>query len=645
MWKRFSKLLHLPVFIPSIIIIVLLAVLCILFPIEMKNNLNLVKSFISDYFGWFYVLSVSLFIIFLLLISGSRLGDIRLGGDDEKPEYSFISWFSMLFASGMGIGLMYFGVAEPISHYAFPILDGSSEIEKTKNAILISFYHWGIHAWAIYAIMGLALAYFGFRYKLPLTIRSGFYPILKEHSNKLCGNIIDVIALFSTVFGISTSLGFGALQINAGLTHLGFVSEQNIGTQIILIVSIMFIVAISTFVGIAKGMKKISEINLFMAFILLVSIIILGPTVFLLSGFTENIGYYVRNLIDLSFTTFAYDDSKKSWISGWTILYWAWWVSWAPFVGLFIAKISRGRTVREFILGVLFIPSLFNFIWMSVFGNSAILVNREENNSLVDTISNTSILLFKFLESYPFGSALSIIALIVIALFFITSADSGVHVINSISSKGSDKSTPQHSAFWIVLMIVISCSLLYSGGLEALQTMTLITTLPFCIIMLFLCIGVWKGLLVDNQYFSKKFTYSSRYWKTTNWKEQLNKIIVDFTELDVKNFLETVAKPAFHLVSLELSSYSVKATINSDDKSFIEIVIPQKNKHNFIYGIRCESKSQGKFEPTTYFSDGRNGYDVKFMHQEELITDILRQYDLYLNLIKDDKHALKTSIE
>lgn len=298
MWKSLTQNLHRPVFLPSLLIILTITLACVLFPEQSQFLLSHIKSTISEQFGWFYILSVSLFILFLLLIAGSRLGDIKLGNDAELPEYPFISWFAMLFASGMGIGLMYFGVAEPISHYLTFQNDFPSEIDRTKNAIVISFYHWGIHAWAIYAVMGLALAYFGFRYKKPMTIRSGFYPILKEHSNKMCGNIIDIVALFSTVFGICTSLGFGALQINAGLVHLGVLSENHILSQIAIIVAMMAVVAVSVLVGVSKGMKRISELNLLLALLLLVLVVLLGPTLFLMSGFTENLGDYFKNLIE-----------------------------------------------------------------------------------------------------------------------------------------------------------------------------------------------------------------------------------------------------------------------------------------------------------------------------------------------------------
>lgn len=646
MWKALMQNMHRPVFVPSLLIILSITLACVLFPTQSQALLSQIKNGISEMFGWFYILSVSLFILFLLLISGSRLGDIKLGNDADPPEYPFVSWFAMLFASGMGIGLMYFGVAEPISHYLAFQNDFSSEIERTKNAIVLSFYHWGVHAWAIYAVMGLALAYFGFRYKKPLTIRSGFYPILKEHSNKMCGDVIDIVALFSTVFGICTSLGFGALQINAGLVYLGVFSENHIGTQITIIVVMMIVVALSTLLGVSKGMKRISELNLLLAFLLMVLVVLLGPTVFLLAGFTENMGDYLKSLIELSFRTFAYDEQKQDWIAGWTVLYWAWWLSWAPFVGLFIAKISKGRTVREFILGVLFIPSLFNFLWMSIFGNSAIWFDQQSSGELAQFANDTSSLIFHFFEHFPMAGVLSVIAITVIALFFITSADSGVNVINSISSKGHDKPTRVQNLFWVVLMIVLSCALLYSGGLSALQTMTLIITLPFCLIMLVLCIGVWKGLLVDNQYFSKKFTHSSRYWKGKDWREQLNKIVVNHTKQDVTKFIQEVAKPAFHLFALELKSYGTVVSVTSDEQSYIELTINEVHKLPFSYGIRCEKieneEIEERFDPMTYFSDGRLGYDVKFMHQDELLTDLLRQYELYLSLSKDKNNNLKT---
>lgn len=651
-----------PIFVPSIAFIVLVTLYCSLFPKHAQTTLNAAKQVVFDNFSWLYVLAASAFILFLLLLCAGRLGDIRLGGDNEEPEYPFLSWVAMLFAAGMGIGLMYFGVAEPMLHYARPLHSNLTEVERIKESMLTSFYHWGVHAWAIYGVIGLTLAYFGFRYKLPLTIRSGFYPILKHRISGFWGHVIDIVALCSTIFGVSTTLGYGALQLDAGLNSLGLVSERSFSTLSILIVIVMFIAALSAISGVGKGVRRLSEINLVLALGLMLFVVIAGPTLLLFSSFTENLGTYLSNLVDISFRTFAYEPENHDWFNGWTVVYWAWWVSWAPFVGLFIAKISRGRTIREFILGVLFIPSLFNAIWMTTFGNTAIWIDQESMGALTALTDNTETLLFAFFAQLPWGQIASFVAISIIALFFITSADSGIFVINSIASQGNEDAPKWQSAFWAGLLIVLAISLLRSDGLSALQTMTLLIALPFTMIMLILCFGLWKGLMVDNQYFGKKFTQGSSNWSGKHWKERLEKIIVQPQRSDVKMFFFEVAKPAFDELVVEFEKHGLTANAeltNTGKMPTIEFVVNKENLRNFLYGIRCQSRELSNsvveddslpnfeetkiYEPITYFLDGRQGYDVQYMTKDELIADVLKQYERYMNLAMDQSHSLMTN--
>lgn len=595
-----------------------------------------------------------------MLLCSSRLGDVRLGADNEEPEYPFLSWVAMLFAAGMGIGLMYFGVAEPMLHYVSPLSQGLTEAEKAKEAMLMTFYHWGIHAWAIYAVIGLALAYFGFRYKLPLTIRSGFYPLLKHRISGFWGHVIDVCALCSTIFGITTTLGYGAMQLDAGLNSLGWIDSRSFSTLSILIIVVMCLATISAITGVAKGVRRLSEINLFLALSLLIFVMVVGPTLLLFTSFTENLGYYLSKLVSLSFRTFAYEPENQGWFSGWTVLYWAWWVSWAPFVGLFIAKISKGRTIREFILGVLFIPSLFNALWMRVFGNSAIWLDGETAGNLTALSANTEALLFGFFDQLPLGNVASFIAIVIIALFFVTSADSGIYVINSIASQGEEKSVKWQSAFWAVLLAVLAISLLRSDGLSALQTMTLVIALPFTFIMLLLCFGLWKGLMVDTQYFSKTFSQGSGNWSGKHWKSRLEKILSQSKRADVRSFIDDIAQPAFNELVIEFEKYGLTAQVEmiTGKNPKVEFVVMKENLRNFLYGIECKSRelsalvveddampnidSERAYEPITYFIDGREGYDVQYMTKDELIADVLKQYERYINLAMDNTNALMT---
>lgn len=657
---RANSTLKAPIFLPSLFLITFITLYCIFFPQHAQTTLNFAKQQIFTHFSWFYVLAASIFILFLVLLCSSRLGDVRLGADNEEPEYPFLSWVAMLFAAGMGIGLMYFGVAEPMLHYVSPLSQGLTNTEKAKEAMLMTFYHWGIHAWAIYAVIGLTLAYFGFRYKLPLTIRSGFYPLLKHHISGFWGHVIDVCALCSTIFGITTTLGYGAMQLDAGLNSLGWIDSRSFSTLSILIIVVMCLATISAITGVAKGVRRLSEINLFLALSLLIFVMVMGPTLLLFTSFTENLGYYLSKLVSLSFRTFAYEPQNQGWFSGWTVLYWAWWVSWAPFVGLFIAKISKGRTIREFILGVLFIPSLFNALWMTVFGNSAIWLDGETAGNLTALSANTEALLFGFFEQLPLGNVASFIAIVIIALFFVTSADSGIYVINSIASQGEEKSVKWQSVFWAVLLAVLAISLLRSDGLSALQTMTLVIALPFTLIMLLLCFGLWKGLMVDNQYFSKTFSQGSGNWSGKHWKSRLEKILSQSKRADVRGFLDDIAQSAFNELVIEFEKYGLTAKVEmiAGKNPKVEFIVMKENLRNFLYGIECKSRelsalvveddsmpnidSERIYEPITYFIDGREGYDVQYMTKDELIADVLKQYERYINLAMDNTNALMT---
>ena len=445
----------------TLFFVLLLMAMILIAPAQTQALLNQPKTSIFANFSWFYVLTFSVFLGFLLILSVSSLGNIKLGQDEEEPEFSFLSWLAMLFAAGMGVGLMFFGVAEPLTHYLSDITTGSAE-HKQQEALLHTLFHWGIHAWAVYGTIALALAYFGFRYKLPLALRSCFYPLLKDRINGKIGDVIDVMALLATLFGIITTLGFGSSQLGAGLEQIGWISQNSFALQVGVIVVVMCLAMFSAISGVGKGVKILSEINLTLAFCLLLFVLIAGPTLHLLSAFSDNMGNYFSNLVQLSFKTYAYEQEHTSWFSGWTVLYWAWWCSWAPFVGLFIARISKGRTIREFIFGVLVIPSLFGILWFTVFGNTAVWLNDGiAAGELGEFISSPEILLFKFLNYLPLPTVTGFVSLLVISLFFITSADSGIYVLNNIASRDKSLVSPAWQAImWATLMSVVAILLM-----------------------------------------------------------------------------------------------------------------------------------------------------------------------------------------
>ena len=640
----------------TLFFVVLLVAMILIIPEQTQTLLNAAKSGIFANFSWFYVLAFSVFLGFLVILSVSSLGNIKLGNDEEEPEFGFLSWLAMLFAAGMGVGLMFFGVAEPLTHYLSDITTGSAE-HKQQEALLHTLFHWGIHAWAVYGTIALALAYFGFRYKLPLALRSCFYPLLKERINGKLGDLIDIMALLATLFGIITTLGFGASQLGAGLHQLGWISENSFSLQMVVIAVVMSLAIFSAISGVGKGVKILSELNLTLAFCLLIFVLVAGPTLYLLSAFSDNIGTYLSNLVQLSFKTYVYEQEHTGWFSGWTILYWAWWCSWAPFVGLFIARISKGRTIREFIFGVLVVPSLFGVLWFTVFGNTAIWLNDgEAAGTLGQMISSPETLLFKFLDYLPLSGVTGLVSLVVISLFFITSADSGIYVLNNIASRDKSLTAPRWQAvMWGVLMSVVSIVLMQSGGLANLQAMTLLVALPFAMLMLLMCFSLWKGLNADKKYFDTKVNPTSIFWTGDKWKERLEQMMNQTQEKDILRFLKHTVLPAMRELRQELiGKYELSVQINTlfeQDEPAVELVIQKESMRDFMYGVKSVGREVSTqlinddnlphiqhsmtYEPYTYFFDGRVGYDVQYMDQDELIADMLKHYERYLSLLDD----------
>ena len=640
----------------TLFFVVLLVAMILIAPEQMQTLLNDAKSGIFANFSWFYVLAFSVFLGFLVILSVSSLGNIKLGNDEEEPEFGFLSWLAMLFAAGMGVGLMFFGVAEPLTHYLSDITTGTAE-QKQQEALLHTVFHWGIHAWAVYGTIALALAYFGFRYKLPLALRSCFYPLLKERINGKLGDLIDIMALLATLFGIITTLGFGASQLGAGLHQLGWISENSFSLQVVVIAVVMSLAIFSAISGVGKGVKILSELNLTLAFCLLIFVLVAGPTLYLLSAFSDNIGTYLSNLVQLSFKTYVYEQEHTGWFSGWTILYWAWWCSWAPFVGLFIARISKGRTIREFIFGVLVIPSMFGILWFTVFGNTAIWLNDgEAAGTLGQMISSPETLLFKFLDYLPLSGVTGLVSLVVISLFFITSADSGIYVLNNIASRDKSLAAPRWQAvMWGILMSVVAIVLMQSGGLANLQAMTLLVALPFAMLMLLMCFSLWKGLSADKKYFDTKVNPTSIFWTGDKWKERLEQMMNQTQEKDILRFLKHTVLPAMRELRQELiGKYELSVQINTlfeQDEPAVELVIHKESMRDFMYGVKSVGREVSTqlinddnlphiqhsmtYEPYTYFFDGRVGYDVQYMDQDELIADMLKHYERYLSLLDD----------
>jgi choline/glycine/proline betaine transport protein len=471
-----------------------------LFTENAEQTLTQLRTWIVGTFGWFFIAGITFFLLFCLWLALGRYAKVKLGPDDSTPDYSYKTWFAMLFSAGMGIGLVFWGVAEPMWHFGLWPPPGQDPVtaESAREAMLLTYHHWGLGAWGIYAVLGLSLAYFGYRHNLPMTVRSALYPLIGDRIKGWPGNLVDVLAIFGTIFGIATSLGLGVLQINAGLNRVfGFaVSEAN---QVILIAVITAVATVSVVSGIDKGIRRLSELNITLAGLLLLFVAVAGPTLLLITAYVDNLGNYLTGFVGVLFWSGAYEGSE--FLDAWTIFYWAWWVSWAPFVGTFIARISRGRTIREFIGGVLLVPTMVSFLWFTVMGNTAIhfeLVGGV-GSILEATNAGSEHAMFALLDLLPMTTLLSVLTILVVAIFFVTSSDSGSYVVDMIASGGDPNPPVGMRVFWAVSEGAVAAILLLAGGLAALQAGAIATGLPFTAVLIVAAVGVFKGLRSEHE--------------------------------------------------------------------------------------------------------------------------------------------------
>ncbi|OSQ39599.1 BCCT family transporter [Thalassospira mesophila] len=637
-----------PVFFGSAILIFLVVLFTIVMPETAKDTFGSVQSWLTGNFGWFYMLSVAIFLIFSLGLAASSYGEIRLGPDDSEPDYSYTSWFAMLFSAGMGIGLMFYGVAEPVLHFDNPPVGEGGTMDAAREAMSITFFHWGIHAWAIYAVIGMSLAYFSFRHNLPLTIRSALYPLIGERIYGPIGHTVDILAVLGTMFGVATSLGLGVLQVNSGLNYLFDIPQSEI-TQLILIALITGCATLSVVAGLDSGIKRLSELNLFLALALMLFVLIVGPTVYLMQTFVQNVGLYLSEVVNKTFNLFAYE--PNDWIGGWTLFYWAWWIAWSPFVGMFIARVSRGRTIREFVIGVLFVPVGFTFIWLTFFGNAAMWLDMgPAAGAISDAVgADISTALFKFLENFPFANVSSLLATVLVITFFVTSSDSGSLVIDIITSGGQENPPVWQRIFWAVTEGVVAAVLLVMGGLNALQTASLTAALPFSVVMLFVCYGLLKGLRLEKL---KKHSMglapvTSVHGAHVPWKTRLQ-TIVSYPKLDrCKTFLNETALPALEAVTDELRGSELEVSVSHAERE-VRLEIIHGDVQDFVYGVRLRSYSMPDFafpefrqptEATKYYRaevfllDGGQDYDVFGYNKEQVIADVLNHYEKHRHFL------------
>lgn len=524
------------VFIISALFVFLFVIWGVISPTSLDTVANNLLAATIENFGWFYMIVTAFFIGFVLFLALSPFGKLRLGKPDDTPDFSYYAWIGMLFSAGIGVGFIFWGVAEPVLYYLDPPPGVAPHTNQAANVgIRYAVYHWALHPWAIFSTVALALAYVQFRRDKPALISSAFYPLIGDKVDGLPGKAIDILSVLATSTGVATTFGLSAMQISGGLSYLTNIPNNAI-TQMIIIVIVTFLFIISAAIGIEKGIKNLSVINLTLAGILLLFIIIFGPTLFIAESIVTSLGGYIANIIPMSLTLTPFSDSV--WLGAYTIFFWAWHISWAPFMGLFIARISRGRTIREFVFGVLFVPSVLALIWFNAFGGTALQLEMQTENLIGEIVmNNVELALFVTLAELPLGAVMSVLSVILILIFFITSADSAAYVLGAMTSKGSLHPAMYVKVIWGFLIAGTASVLLWSGGLRGLQTASIVTALPFSLIMLGMCVSIIFMLKSDNKMLLKKKRKKEIHQVSDVVKDQISKEMYEQVKSDVKEEL------------------------------------------------------------------------------------------------------------
>ena len=642
------------VFYPALILLFGAIFLLLLVPEKGSDPFAGLQALIVDTASWFYVFIAGLVSVVVIGLAISRYGDIKLGPDHSEPEYSYGSWVSMLFAAGIGIGLMFYGIAEPVMHFLSPPTGPGGTPAAATEAIQISYFHWGFTAWAIYAVVAMILAYFAYRHDLPLTLRSAFYPLIGERIHGPVGAAVDIFAVICTTCGISVSLGLGVLQINTGFNYL-FGLPIDVWVQVGLIFATMALATASVILGLDSGIKRLSEINVVLAVMLLLLILLTGPTALLLAGTLQNFGAYVAGLVPRTLDMYVYEPTE--WFGGWTIFYWGWWISWAPFVGVFVARISKGRTIREFLVGVTVVPTLFICLWMGVLGGSALDVITNQGFVELGTAvqENPAVGLFRFLEFLPATELLSVISLLMIVIFFVTSADSGAMVLNMLSANGVDNTPALQRSIWTFVIALAASLLLWGGGLQALQTATIASALPFAVATLGAMWGFGRALVVDGAKRKAHSIHTPPTMAAEGWRDRLNLLLDYPDQATVRVFQRDAVVPAMQSFANALADKGVVANVTVDDSEVIaRLIVSHGEEVNFVYEVRARSlplpdaslgvarndrdRQDRFFRAEVHLAEGGQDYDVMGWTEEQLIVDILNQYEDHLHFLHIQRH-------
>jgi len=660
-----------PVFIPTAIVMILLVIGASVNPQLASGLFEQVLVFTTESFGWFYMLATALFLIFIVTLAFSPYGNIKLGPDHGDAQYNFIEWFAMLFSAGYGIALLFYGVAEPVLHFATPPLSEPQTIAAAKEAMQIAYFHWGFHIWAINGVVALTLAYFAFRQGLPLSMRSTLYPIIGDKIYGPIGHAVDVFAILGTLFGLATSLGISVSQINTGLNYLVPSIPVNTTVQVIAITIITALALISVLAGMDKGVKRLSILNMILATALMLFVFVVGPSVFILNAFMENTGSYLGNIVERTFSLQAYQ--QGDWITSWTLFIFAWTISWSPFVGIFIAKISRGRTIREFIAGVMLVPTIFTFFWFAVFGDTALnMIMVQGYESLITEVQNNqAIALFKLLENLPLTQVVSGLAVVLIITFFITSSDSGSLVIDSLAAGGRSDTPAWQRTFWVLILGVVASVLLLAGGLQALQTAAIVSALPFTMIILIAMFGMWRALRIEghrNESLADNNHLPPHLLKLEAWRDRIDYITDQPSREEVLAYIQGTVMESMTKVAEKFAERGWVPEVNYDDINNRAVLELQRGDDvEFWYEVRLsnhelpdyyaedtdgsaddktavdnteEATQEHQYRAQVYLRRGAQTYDLYGYQSESVINDIIDHFEKYLKFLHESPNSL-----
>ncbi|PVY74352.1 choline transporter [Pectobacterium versatile] len=651
------------VFYTSAGLILTFSLMTMLFNQEANDWITHALNWVSATFGWYYLLAATLYIVFVIFIASSRFGSIKLGPEQSKPEFSLMSWAAMLFAAGIGIDLMFFSVAEPITQYMMPPEGQGQTIEAARQAMVWTLFHYGLTGWSMYALMGIALGYFSYRYNLPLTIRSALYPIFGKRINGPIGHSVDIAAVLGTIFGIATTLGIGVVQLNYGLKVL-FQIPENLTVQASLILLSVIMATVSVTSGVNRGIRFLSELNVLLALGLILFLLFWGDTEFLLNALVLNVGDYINRFTGMTLNSFAFDRPTE-WMNSWTLFFWAWWVAWAPFVGLFLARISRGRTIRQFVVGTLIIPFVFTLLWLSIFGNSALYQVLHGNLDFANEVmQHPERGFYSLLAQYPGFSLSASVATITGLLFYVTSADSGSLVLGNFTSRLGDINNDAPNwlrIFWSVAIGLLTLGMLMTNGVSALQNTTVIMGLPFSFVMFFIMAGLYKSLRVEDYRKASSLQTSAPMPISgddrLNWKQRLSRVMNFPGTTHTQKMLDNVCKAAMDDVARELRLRGASVEVNDlppveDERlNHLELLVDLGDEQNFLYQIwpqrysvpaftyRARSGKSDYYRLETFLLEGSQGNDLMDYSKEQVINDILDQYERHLNFLHLNREA------